>query len=326
MVSVNSPTAVSPRTSAKLSGSTLPSPASIDAKQAALKRALSAAPFLARTEGDFAASSRIPSMAAIPDDLALALELADLADMITLRRYRADDLVVETKPDLTPVTEADRDTERALREQLTIARPADSVIGEEYGVSTAPDSTRRWILDPIDGTKNYVRGIPVWATLIALEEDGRGTVGVVSAPALHRRWWGAAGGGAFVSDGLGASPEPRRIEVSGVRELADAQLGLSGWEEWEQAGRGEPMLELTRRCWRSRGFGDFWGYMLVAEGALDVDVDPVVSLWDLAASLVIVREAGGRLTDLGGRETAGGGDVIASNGLLHDAALAIIGR
>src|ERR1035437_1643771 len=207
MVSVNSPTAVSPRTSAKLSGSTLPSPASIDAKQAALKRALSAAPFLARTEGDFAASSRIPSMAAIPDDLALALELADLADMIILRRYRADDLVVETKPDLTPVTEADRDTERALREQLTIARPADSVIGEEYGVSTAPDSTRRWILDPIDGTKNYVRGIPVWATLIALEEDGRGTVGVVSAPALHRRWGGAAGGGALGSAGRAAPPE-----------------------------------------------------------------------------------------------------------------------
>src|ERR1019366_1926595 len=191
-----------------------PSPASIDAKQAALSSALSAAPFLARTEGDFAASSRIPSMAAIPDDLALALELADLADMIALRRYRADDLVVETKPDLTPVTEADRDTERALREQLTIARPADSVIGEEYGVSTSPDSTRRCILDPIDGTKNYVRGIPVWATLIALEEDGRGTVGVVSAPALHRRWWGAAGGGGAGRAGR-APPLPRESRLGG---------------------------------------------------------------------------------------------------------------
>jgi histidinol-phosphatase len=265
-------------------------------------------------------------MTAVSDDLALALELADLADVITLRRYQADDLVVETKPDLTPVTEADRNTEYALRARLTDARPHDSVIGEEYGVRTAPDSTRRWILDPIDGTKNYVRGVPVWATLIALQEDGQGTVGVASAPALHRRWWAAAGVGAFVSDGLGASPEPRRIAVSRVAELADAQLGLSGWEEWEQAGRGEPLLELTRRCWRSRGFGDFWGYMLVAEGALEVDVDPIVSLWDLAAPMVIVREAGGRFTDLAGHETADGGDVIASNGLLHDAALAIIGR
>jgi histidinol-phosphatase len=265
-------------------------------------------------------------MTAISDDLALALELADLADAITLRRYRAEDLVVETKPDLTPVTEADRDAERVLRGRLAQVRPADSVIGEEYGVSTAPHSTRRWILDPIDGTKNYVRGIPAWATLIALQEEGQGVIGVVSAPALHRRWWAVTGAGAFVSDGLGASPEPRRLKVSGVRELGDAQLGLSGWEEWEHAGRGEPMLELTRRCWRSRGFGDFWGYMLVAEGALDLDVDPIVSLWDLAAPMVVVREAGGRFTDLSGRETAEGGDVIASNGLLHDAALAIIGR
>jgi histidinol-phosphatase len=265
-------------------------------------------------------------MTAISDDLALALELADVADAITLGRYQAEDLVVETKPDLTPVTEADRDTEHALRERLTVARPQDSVIGEEYGVSTAPDSTRHWILDPIDGTKNYVRGIPVWATLIALQEDGQGTVGVVSAPALHRRWWAAAGAGAFVSDGLGASPQPRRMEVSAVCELADAQLGYSGVEEWVQGGRAGALLELARSCGRSRGFGDFWGYMLVAEGALEVDVDPIVSLWDLAAPLVIVREAGGRLTDLGGRETADGGDVIASNGLLHDAALAIIGR
>jgi histidinol-phosphatase len=265
-------------------------------------------------------------MTALSDDLALALELADLADAITLDRYRAEDLAVETKPDLTPVTEADRGAERALRERLTASRPGDSVIGEEYGHATAPASTRHWILDPIDGTKNYVRGIPVWATLIALQDEGEVIVGVVSAPALHRRWWAAAGAGAFVSDGLRAGGEPRPIRVSEVRELADAQLGLSGWEEWEQNGRGDALLELTRRCARSRGFGDFWGYMLVAEGALDVDVDPVVSVWDLAASQVIVEEAGGRFTDLGGRRTADGGDVIASNGRLHDAALAFIGR
>jgi histidinol-phosphatase len=261
---------------------------------------------------------------AVSADLSLALELADLADAITLSRYGAADLVVETKPDLTPVTEADRAVEQAFRERLAAARPADSVIGEEYGTSTAPGATRRWIVDPIDGTKNYVRGVPVWATLVALQEDDEMTIGVVSAPALHRRWWGSRGAGAFVHDGL--TDHARRLRVSAVRELDDAQLCFAGLEDWREVGRLDALLGLADRCWRSRGYGDFWGYMLVAEGAVEIGLDPVVSVWDLAAPLMVVQEAGGRFTDLGGRPTADGGDAIATNGLLHEAALAIVGR
>jgi histidinol-phosphatase len=259
----------------------------------------------------------------VADDLALALELADLADSVTLSRYRASDLVVETKPDLTPVTEADRDVERAIRERLAVQRPADAVLGEEYGVSDG-DGPRRWIVDPIDGTKNYVRGIPVWATLLALQDGAEIVTGVVSAPALGRRWWAARGAGAFVTDGLADGPRPLR--VSAVRELADAQLCVSGLDGWEESVGVEALMALQQRCWRTRGFGDFWGYMLVAEGAADVCCEAVVSLWDLAALLPIVEEAGGRFTDLSGVATADGGDAIASNGLLHDAARAIVGR
>jgi histidinol-phosphatase len=258
----------------------------------------------------------------VVDDLSLGLQLAELADAITLARYRAADLTVETKPDLTPVTEADTAVERALRERLAAARPEDLILGEEYGVSTAPDSSRRWIIDPIDGTKSYVRGIPVWATLIALQEDDEMTLGVVSAPALHRRWWAARGRGAFVDDGL--SEAPRRIETSAVGELGDAQLCISGLDGWE--GKVDALLELQRACWRTRGFGDFWGYVLVAEGAADLCCEAVVSLWDLAALQVIVEEAGGRFTDLGGARSADGGDALASNGLLHERALGIVGR
>jgi len=263
-------------------------------------------------------------VAAAAEDLVLALELADVADAITLARFRADDLIVETKPDLTPVSEADRAVEQALRERLGAVRPADSVLGEEYGASTAPAGSRRWIVDPIDGTKSYVRGVPVWATLLALEEDRELTLGVVSAPALGRRWWGSCGAGAFVRDGL--SPEPRRLRVSAVSELGDAQLCFAGFEEWREAGRLDPLLELSERCWRTRGYGDFWQYMLVAEGALEIAIDPVVSLWDLAAPMVVVQEAGGRFSDLGGAARADGGDALATNGVLHDAALAFVGR
>ena len=256
------------------------------------------------------------------DDLALALELADLADGITLARYGAADLVVETKPDLTPVTEADTAVERALRERLASDRPGDSVVGEEYGVTSAPDSDRRWIVDPIDGTKNYVRGIPVWATLLALQEGDQLVVGVVSAPALGRRWWAARGQGAFVTDPLSASP--RRLRCSGVGSLDDAQLCVSGLDGWEE--KLDALMALQRACWRTRGFGDFWGYMLVAEGAADICCEAIVSLWDLAAPSVIVEEAGGRFTDLVGVATPDGGDALASNGLLHEASLAIVGR
>ena len=245
------------------------------------------------------------------DDLALALELADLADAITTARYRATDLVVDTKPDLTPVTEADRAVEQLIRERLAQDRPNDAVVGEEYGSTDTGE--RRWIIDPIDGTKSFVRGIPIWATLIALE----GEVAVASAPALQRRWWAARGQGAF-ADG-------REIHVSNVSALSDAQLLWSGVEDWLAVDRVDVVLELARRCWRSRGVGDFWQYMLVAEGAAEIALDPEVSLWDLAAPQLIVEEAGGRFTDLSGAPRPDGGSAIATNGLLHDAALAIVG-
>ncbi len=261
-------------------------------------------------------------MPASADDISLALELADVADAITLSRFRAADLVVETKPDLTPVSEADRAVEQALRERLAGDRSQDAVLGEEYGGSGMDGSGRRWIVDPIDGTKGYVRGIAAWATLLALEEDGRLTTAVVSAPALGRRWWAARGSGAFGADRLEA--QPRRLRVSGVRELTDAQVSYGGLEEWRQSGRLAGLLELSARCWRTRGYGDFWSYMLVAEGALEIGLDPTVSLWDLAAPMLIVQEAGGSFTDFAGEPTPDGGDAIASNGLLHEAARAIL--
>jgi len=263
-----------------------------------------------------------PDLDPDPDDLALALELADIADSITLERFLAADLRVETKPDLTPVTEADTAVERALRNHLEQARPNDAVLGEEYGDSGT--GARRWIIDPIDGTKNFVRGIPVWATLIALQDGEAVTVAAVSAPALHRRWWAARGQGAYLEDATAAAP--RRLRVSAVGELSDAQLSISGFDEWEGQQRLDAALELIRRCWRTRGFGDFWDYVLVAEGVVDVAVQPIVALWDLAAPQLIVEEAGGRFTDLGGVVTAAGGDAVATNGLLHDAALEIVGR
>ena len=264
-------------------------------------------------------------MTSTADDLALALELAGLADSITLERFRASDLVVETKPDLTPVSEADTAVERALRERLAAVRPGDAVVGEEYGTSAgAPENGRRWIVDPIDATASYVRGIPAWATLLALEDAGQVTVAVVSAPALGRRWWAALGAGAYALDGLGATP--RRMRVSAVGRLEDAQLCFSDAETWEERGRLDELLALSRRCWRARGYGDFWQYMLVAEGAADIGCEAVVSLWDLAAPLLIVEEAGGTFTDLAGVATADGGDALATNGLLHGEALALVGR
>jgi histidinol-phosphatase len=259
------------------------------------------------------------------DDLALALELADACDAITLGRYRAVDLEVETKADATPVSEADTGAERAVRDRLSVARPGDAVIGEEFGGSDWGEAGRRWIIDPIDGTKNYVRGIPVWATLLALEDAGEVTVAVVSAPALGRRWWASRGAGAFALDAL-VDGGPRRLRVSGVSSLGEAQLSFAGLEEWREIDRLDAILALAERCGRSRGLGDFWAYMLVAEGAIEIGLDPVVSLWDLAAPQLIVEEAGGRFTDLGGTRTPAGGDAIATNRLLHEAALAFVRR
>jgi histidinol-phosphatase len=264
-------------------------------------------------------------VAAAQDDLTLALELIDVADEITRARFRATDLVVETKPDLTPVTEADKAVERTLRERLALARPGDAIVGEEYGsTENEAENGRRWIIDPIDGTKGYVRGMPVWSTLLALQEGDQVTVGVASAPALQRRWWAARGAGAFTADALSA--KPRRLGVSAVGALEDAQLCISDFEGWDGKGTLDGVLELSRRCWRTRGFGDFWIYMLVAEGVADIACEAVVSLWDLAAPQVIVEEAGGTFTDLAGVPTAGGGDALATNGLLHQEALALVGR
>jgi histidinol-phosphatase len=258
----------------------------------------------------------------LSDDLALALDLADVADEITMARFRASDLVVETKPDMTPVSDADRDVERALRERLEGQCPDDSIFGEEYGERDSGSVlSRRWIVDPIDGTKGYVRGLPVWATLLALEDEGQLTTAVVSAPAMRRRWWASADGGAFVRERGEGSP-PRRLRVSAIDDLADAQLCYGGLEEWRATGRLDGLLSLSDRCWRTRGFGDFWQYMLVADGQAEICADPTVSLWDLAAPMLVVQEAGGRFTDFTGAVTAGGGDAIASNALLHDAALA----
>lgn len=254
-----------------------------------------------------------------PSDLALALEVADLADQLTLAAFRRSDLVVETKPDLTPVTEADRGVEEAIRSYLAKRRPGDAVLGEEFGLTG--NAARRWVIDPIDGTKNFVRGIPVWATLLALELDSYGTVAVASAPALGRRWWAGRGLGAFAA-APGGPAEP--IRVSQVADLADAQLSFSGLDGWSDRKALDRVMDLGLRCWRSRAFGDFWSHLLVAEGACDIGLDPVATRWDLAALAVIVEEAGGRFTDLAGEEGPGGGSGVSTNGLLHAVTLAVL--
>lgn len=262
-------------------------------------------------------------------DLALALELAGVADAISLAAF-AGDLRVERKADGSPVTEADREVERELRARLAAARPADAVVGEEYGADLGGE--RRWFLDPIDGTRNFVRGIPVWGTLIGLEAQGAVRVGVVSAPALGRRWWAVRGGGAFTSGpGRGAGDPTaaaggaaRRLRVSAVDDLGGAQLSYDSVPGFAVRGLEERFVALLRRCARSRGFGDFWGHVLVAEGCVEVAVEPEVSPWDLAPLIVIVEEAGGRFTDLDGRARVDGGSAVSTNGRLHEAVLAAL--
>ena len=255
------------------------------------------------------------------DDLALALELADAADAITLDRFEASDLKVKSKPDMTPVSDADVAVEEVLRERLAEARPGDSIVGEEFGGETVFEG-RQWVIDPIDGTKNFVRGVPVWATLISLLVDGQPVLGVVSAPALARRWYAAKGSGAWRTFNKGSL---KRLEVSHVAELADASLAMSSLEGWKARGLQENFTALTERTWRLRGYGDFFGYCLVAEGAVDIAAEPEVSVWDLAALSVLVTEAGGAFSSLNGEPGPHGGDAIATNGLLHDAARKVIG-
>lgn len=252
------------------------------------------------------------------DDLALALRLADTADAITLDRFRAVDLRITRKPDRTPVTDADTAVEDALRRIIAAERPDDAVLGEERGGSIAP-AGRCWVLDPIDGTKNFSRGMPAWGSLVALTVEGEPVVGVASAPALGRRWWAATGHGAWTRDVAGSS---RPIAVSRIAVLDEAYLSTTDMNTF--GARRDTYLRLADACWETRAFGDFWQYCLVAEGAIDVAVDAAANPWDLAALVPIVTEAGGRLTDLTGAPTWSGGNGLATNGVLHDAALDLI--
>ncbi|HEX2061997.1 MAG TPA: histidinol-phosphatase [Thermoanaerobaculia bacterium] len=244
-------------------------------------------------------------------DLELALVLADAADAITLKHFQSTSLVVRTKIDMTPVSEADEAVERALRDLLAEERPDDGIVGEEFG--TSGSTRRRWIIDPIDGTKNYVRGIPVYATLIALEEDGALVAGAVSAPAMHRRWWASRGDGAYCNG--------RRIHVSRLATLEESHLTYDSITDFDKHGGTEAFLSLTRRCTRARGFGDFWIHMLVAEGAVEIAIEPAVAPWDMAAIQLIVEEAGGRFSDLHGNARFDAGSGLSTNGLVHDAVL-----
>ena len=244
-------------------------------------------------------------------DLSLALSLADTADAITLRHFRSATLGVRTKSDRTPVSEADEAVERMIRERLAAERPGDGIVGEELGSSGT--SARRWIVDPIDGTANYVRGIPVYGTLIALADGPRVVAGVVSSPALGRRWWAAADGGAFCNG--------TAIRVSRVATIEESHLAYDSVTDFDRHGTSEPFLKLVRRCVRTRGFGDFWAHMLVAEGAIEIAVEPFVAPWDMAAVQVIVEEAGGRFSNLAGEPRFDGGSGVSTNGLVHDAVL-----
>ncbi|MBS45904.1 MAG: histidinol phosphatase [Nocardioides sp.] len=254
------------------------------------------------------------------DDLRLAHVLADDADSLTSARFKALDLHVMSKPDLTPVTDADQATEEAIRRTLSRVRSRDAVTGEEQG--STGSGQRRWIVDPIDGTKNFVRGVPVWATLIGLAVDDEVVVGVVSAPQLQRRWWASKGGGAWTGKSLLKASEMR---VSDVRRLEDASLSYSSLSGWEERGRLDDLMGLMRRCWRTRAYGDFWSYMLLAEGAVDLAAEPELEVYDMAALDVIVREAGGTFTSLSGDDGPWGGNALASNGHLHEAALSFLG-
>lgn len=271
------------------------------------------------------------------DDLELALELADRADAVSLGRFRAVDLDVQTKPDRTPVTEADLAVERAIRDRLAEERPDDGILGEEFG--TEGDVTRQWIIDPIDGTANFLRGIPVWGTLIALAIDGVPVVGVASSPAMGRRWWAARGTGAWTVEsaaeaGAGSNeradaasarfPGARRLHVSAVEELSDASLSFQSLAQWRQAGYLDRLLALGDLVWRDRAYGDLWSYMLLAEGLLDITGEFDVKPYDLAALVPIVEEAGGRFTSITGEPGPWHGSSLATNGRLHDAVLDVL--
>jgi histidinol-phosphatase len=261
----------------------------------------------------------VATLLAVTPDLTFALQMADAADALTTRRFGALDLAVDTKPDLTPVSDADRATEELLRDMISTERPSDTILGEEFGETGSAD--RCWIIDPIDGTKSYIRGVPVWATLIALttqwpvSESHSISLGVVSAPALGRRWWATRGSGAWMS--VGASEA--RINASAVKDIGDASLSFTEWKDpqWDVGGRRAAFDRLLRTVWRSRAYGDFWSHMMVAEGTMDAAVEPELFPWDMAAFIPIVEEAGGQVTALDGTSPMVGGNALSSNGHLH---------
>jgi histidinol-phosphatase len=257
----------------------------------------------------------------LTDDLALALRLADAADAVSMARFDAPDLEVSTKADASHVTEADLATERALRDLLAAERPGDGVLGEEFGTADATgDARRQWIVDPIDGTANYLKGIPMWATLIALSIDGVPRVGVVSQPAIGRRWWAAAGLGAWTN----TDAAPRRIRVSPVDRVADASVSFQSIAQWDGAGELDALVRLSRSVWRDRGYGDAWPYMLLAEGRIEFVGEFGVKEYDIASHVAIVHEAGGRVTAYDGSDTIATRSVVATNGVLHDELLRVL--
>lgn len=252
------------------------------------------------------------------EDLALALELAEIADSISLARFVAQDFKIETKPDSTPVTEADRAVEMAIKDLLLAKRPSDSIIGEEFGTSgdnLHGQGSRTWIIDPIDGTANFMRGVPVWATLIALAIDGKPVVSVVSAPAMGRRWWAAPGTGAKTRQLDG---RVTKLAVSNISELDNASMSYVSLKLWDEIGQLDNLVKLVRKVWRTRAFGDFWSYMLLAEGAIDLTCEHGLQLYDIAALVPIVEQAGGRITDFTGELTPESSHVLATNGHLHE--------
>lgn len=258
----------------------------------------------------------------LQQDLDFALAMADKVDALTLARFGANDLRVDTKPDMTPVSDADRGAEELILAELAAHRPDDSVLGEEFGVHGS--GSRRWVVDPIDGTKNFVRRVPVWATLICLMIDDEPVLGVVSAPALSRRWYAATGLGSYALEP--GTEGPRRLGVSQVAQLADSSLSYASLNGWKDLGKLDDLLELLDQAWRTRGYGDFLSYALVAEGAVDAAFEPELELYDMAALVPVVREAGGTFTNIAGVQGCHGGNALASNGHLHAQILPYLNR
>ena len=242
-------------------------------------------------------------------------------DAIAMKHFRRD-LGIQRKPDRTFVTVADTAIEARLRERITAAFPKHGIVGEEFGVDAA-DADTRWYIDPIDGTHNYMRGVPVFATLLAVERAGELQAAVISAPALRMRWGAWRGGGAWAMSTIGGS-SPRRISVSGIASLDEAQVLFTSESEIDRSGRLPGLRSLLARSWRERGFGDFWSYTLVAEGAADAMIEVEIKPWDAAAPYLLVEEAGGRATDLEGNRSIHGTTFIATNGRLHDEVLRVL--